>query len=88
MSRLLFDFQCAKGHVHEELVPAHWHSVPCDQCDLPANRIISPVRCALEGFSGAFPSAYDKWEKRRESRMKWERKNIERHGKTGIGHDK
>ena len=80
MSRLLFDFRCANGHVHEELVPAEWHSVPCDQCGYPANKVISPVRSRLDGISGDFPTAADQWEKRRESHMKQERRNRERHG--------
>ena len=79
MSKLLFDFRCANGHVHEELVPSTWLSVPCE-CGLPANRIISPVRSRLDGISGDFPTASDQWEKRRESHMKQERRNQERHG--------
>ena len=80
MSLRLFDFQCANGHVHEELVPAEWRSVPCDQCDQPANRLVSMPQIKLDGVSGDFPTATDKWEKRRESHMRQERRNQERHG--------
>jgi hypothetical protein len=80
MSARLFDFRCANGHTHEELVPEKWRSVPCDQCDQPANRLIAAPRAQLEGFSGAFPSAADAWEKRRESHMRKEKRNVERHG--------
>ena len=80
MGRMLFDFRCANGHTHEELVPPEWQSVPCDQCDQPANRIISPVRSQLEGITGSFPGAAMAWEKRRESHMAKEKKNMEKHG--------
>jgi hypothetical protein len=42
--------------------------------------MISPVRSVLEGFSGDFPTAADKWVRLRESRMKQERRDTERHG--------
>jgi len=77
---ILFDFRCANGHVHEELVPSTYWSVPCDQCNQPANRIITAVRSQLDGISGDFPTASAKWEKRRESHMAQEKKNMERHG--------
>ena len=80
MSKRLFDFRCANGHIHEELVPSDWRSVPCDQCNQPANRLIAAPHVQLEGITGAFPSAAAAWEKRRESHMAAERKNMERHG--------
>jgi len=80
MSWRLFDFQCVHGHVHEELVQPDVHGVLCDKCNEPAQRLISPVRSQLDGTSGDFPTAADQWEKRRESHMKQERRNQERHG--------
>ena len=80
MSHLLFDFQCANGHIQEALVPSTFRFMPCNQCDLSAKRIISPVRAQLEGITGSFPGAAAKWEKRRESHMAVERKNMARHG--------
>jgi hypothetical protein len=54
--------------------------VPCPLCGKPAMRKIPAPRSKLEGFSGDFPSAADKWEKRRESHMAKERRHMERHG--------
>jgi hypothetical protein len=42
--------------------------------------LIAAPRISLEGLSGDFPTAADQWEKRRESHMKKERRNQERHG--------
>jgi len=80
MSRRLFDFECASGHQHEELVQPDVRITFCPKCGRKARRIISPVRSQLDGTSGDFPTAADQWEKRRESHMKQERRNQERHG--------
>ena len=57
--RKIFDFQCPKGHVTEELVESET-SIQCE-CGRRAQRIISPIRCQLEGYSGDFPGAAAKW---------------------------
>ena len=80
MNYRLFDFECVKGHRHELLVDKDVRIYECSTCGLPANRMVSAPRCKLEGFSGAFPTAADKWVNDRESHMKRERKNVERHG--------
>ena len=80
MSRLLFDFECPNRHRHEALVQADIRKVNCPKCGHFARRIISPVRSQLDGTSGDFPTAADQWERRRESHMKQERRNQERHG--------
>jgi len=41
---------------------------------LDAKRVISPVRSNLEGISGDFPDAHDRWVKRREQHMAHERR--------------
>jgi len=35
----------------------------CGSCGGEAKRIISPIRCTLEGVSGDFPGAAMKWER-------------------------
>ena len=80
MSYRIFDFECANGHRQELMVGADVRVQTCSVCGLPADRALSAPRCKLEGFSGAFPTAADKWERNRESHMKQERKNVERHG--------
>ena len=80
MSLRIFDFQCAAGHKHEQFVNADTRTVKCETCGKPAQRLIAAPRCQLEGITGDFPSAAMKWEANRESHMKKERKNQERHG--------
>jgi hypothetical protein len=69
----LFDFRCPDGHKFEDLVKSDVTASRCS-CGLDAKRIISPVRSNLEGISGDFPDAADKWVKRRESHIAHERR--------------
>lgn len=78
--RRLFDFFCPNGHVHEDLVEPNLACKLCPTCGEMAWRVIAAPRAQLEGFSGAFPSAADKWEKNRESHMRKEKRNVDRHG--------
>lgn len=80
MSIRVFDFRCAAGHVTEHFVEAGTESVRCPECGEPAARQIAAPRSQLEGITGAFPGAAMAWEKRRESHMKKEKKNVENHG--------
>ena len=80
MALRMFDFCCAKGHVHELLVESDTRIVRCTTCGKTADRMIAAPRCQLEGLSGDFPSAAAAWEARRESHMKKERKNQKNHG--------
>lgn len=76
----VFDFRCAQGHVSEHFVEAGTQVVECPQCDQLALRQIATPRVQLEGITGAFPGATDKWARNRESHMRKERKNQENHG--------
>jgi hypothetical protein len=80
MSRLLFDFACAAGHVTEHFVDSSAEAVRCPECARVARRQVSAPRAKLEPFTGAFPSAADKWARDRESHMARERHNQENHG--------
>ena len=62
--RRLFDFKCPEGHITEELVEQET-TIRC-KCGLDAQRILSPIRCRLEGVSGDFPGAAIKWAKQHE----------------------
>lgn len=73
---MLFDFKCKScNHVIEEFSKSDdiSHTIMC-KCGGQMRRIISPVRSKLEGISGAFPTAYDKWDKKRQQHMKVEAK--------------
>ena len=69
----LFDFRCPDGHKFEDLVRSDVTTSRCS-CGLDAKRIVSPVRSRLEGISGDFPDAHDKWAKRRKQQIAYERK--------------
>lgn len=75
----VFDFRCPAGHVTEHFVEDNIQEVQC-HCECMAERMISAPRVQLEGITGSFPGAADKWERTRESHMAKERKNQESHG--------
>lgn len=79
MALRVFDFRCPQGHVTEHFVEADIQEVQC-HCECLAERQVAAPRAQLEGFTGSFPGAADKWEKRRESHMRKEKKNLENHG--------
>jgi hypothetical protein len=73
--RQLRDFRCDEcGTTHEEYIDSDVRAVECPSCSGVATSIISPVRFTLEGTSGDFPTAYQKWDKRRQEKMKQEYK--------------
>jgi len=76
----MFDFKCPAGHITEALVDDHVRNNFCGVCGEVASRIISPVRCKLEGFTGDFPSAYRKWEENLAEATRVEEKRIANHG--------
>jgi hypothetical protein len=56
----IFDFRCPDGHTTEHFVSDDVRQVRCN-CGAESERIISPIRFHLEGASGHFPTATDKW---------------------------
>lgn len=62
MPKRLFDFSCGE-HVFERFTDDSTRSVPCPQCDKEAIRLVSAPSVKLEGITGAFPGAYDRWER-------------------------
>lgn len=64
---ILYDFKCVKcGNIEEKLVDKAVHIDQCSECGRASTRQISPVRCKLEGITGHFPDAADKWAKQHE----------------------
>jgi hypothetical protein len=61
MAKRLFDFRCKNNHVEERFIDTQFVEVECSKCGELASRLISPVRSKLEGITGAFPTAYDRW---------------------------
>jgi hypothetical protein len=59
----MFEFACDSGHITEKFIDETVKQVECSVCGEVANRIMSSVRCSLEGITGDFPGAYAKWNK-------------------------
>lgn len=65
MSRKIFDARCTSCNTVFEVFDYLDAPVGCS-CGAVAKRIISPVRCKLEGTSGDFPGAAIKWAREHE----------------------
>lgn len=59
--RKLFEFVCSKGHLTEKYIDDETRAISCPLCGEQSVRLISTPRINLEGFTGAFPGAADKW---------------------------
>ena len=59
--RILNDFECANGHVTERYTDHYVKEIQCLYCDLLAQRQLASPRSRLEGITGAFPTASDRW---------------------------
>ena len=75
--RRMFEFKCEDNHITEALVDDTVRELSCRACGKQATRIVSSVRSNLEGITGAFPGAYDSWERKRSEKMAQERKRSE-----------
>lgn len=84
MALRMFEFVCDNGHITEKLVKDDVREVSCSVCEGLASRIMSAVRCNLEGITGDFPGAYRKWNNvhREASRVANKRRN--EHGPSSI----
>lgn len=86
----LFDFQCNDcDHVFEDWDTSDRSARPdCPKCGAPgATRLISTPRLDYTSMvasgsssSDAFTTGIDKWAKRREEKIRIEKRNMERHG--------
>lgn len=72
--RRMFEFVCEDGHISEALVDETIRELACRACGKPSTRIVSAVNMKLEGISGAFPTAYDAWNRKRSEKLAQERK--------------
>ncbi len=70
----LFDFLCDNAHITERLVDESVRVLTCPECGKEAHRLIPSPQVKLEGITGAFPGAYDRWEKVRAEKLKQEQK--------------
>lgn len=64
--KLIRDFHCDRcGSDLERYVDSETRSIACD-CGSEARRVIGTPRIALEGITGSFPGAHDRWARVRE----------------------
>lgn len=68
--RILNDFQCSEGHITEHLVVHNQNTVVCPVCGKRAQRQLAAPRSKLEGITGSFPGAADRWAKVHEQAAK------------------
>jgi hypothetical protein len=76
----VFDFRCEAGHVTEHFIHAETLVVNCKQCGKIAHRMIPAPRSNLEGITGHFPGAADKWVRNRNQKMREEKRITDNHG--------
>jgi hypothetical protein len=69
----MYDFVCENGHRIERYCNYELQSVPCE-CGGIANRIISAPSINLEGWSGSFPGAANKFDRKHLEKLAAERK--------------
>lgn len=88
----VYDYHCPVcGSIDERFVRDEGETQFCSRVHVgetnlvTMTRLIPAPRANLEGFTGAFPGAADKWVKTREKRMAEERKHKDRHGTEWIG---
>jgi hypothetical protein len=72
--KIINDFLCDEGHVTEALRDDSVRTISCPICGKDAVKAVSAPTIKLEGFSGAFPDAYDRWTRVRAEKLKQEQK--------------
>lgn len=72
--KIMSDFLCDDGHVTEALRDDSVRTITCPICGKDAVKAVSAPTIKLEGFSGAFPDAYDRWARVRAEKLKQEQK--------------
>ena len=70
----MFEFLCDNDHLTEQFIDENVRTAICRECNTLAMRQISTPRINLEGITGAFPGAADKWVKKRAEKLKQEQK--------------
>ena len=79
MSKRIYDFVCPNDHVTESLVDSDHTTAKCTVCSKDAIRVVSAPRIKLDGCSGHFPSASDRWVQVRAEKLKQEKKQNASH---------
>lgn len=65
--RTLRDFVCGTcGQCVEKLVDSEYHTIECPECHGDAVQQMGMPTVRLEGITGSFPGAHEKWARIRE----------------------
>ena len=72
--KIMSDFICDEDHVTEALREDSVRTISCPICGKDAVKAVSAPTIKLEGFTGAFPDAYDRWTRVRAEKLKQEQK--------------
>jgi putative FmdB family regulatory protein len=67
---ILFDFRCKDCTYMFERLTKGDEAPQCPECGGPTTRLIATPTISLEGLSGHFPTAADKWAKKHEDEAK------------------
>ena len=60
----VFDFKCGScGHTYELFTDSDTRTDNCPICGGVSDRLVAAPRFKLEGVTGDFPTAYDRWAK-------------------------
>lgn len=74
--RTIRDFLCGTcGQVSEKLVDSDYHTIECPECHGDAVEQLSMPTVRLEGITGSFPGAADRWARIREDNARIKAKN-------------
>jgi len=65
---ILYDWKCKRGHGFEELTSPTMKELDCPTCGETATRLVSAPRALLDGCSGDFPGAAQKWERQHQAK--------------------
>lgn len=80
MPKRIFEFECPEGHISEHLVDSEVRLWTCPVCSKVSARTVSAPQVKLEGITGSFPGAYDRWERVRKEKLAVERKQAASRG--------
>ena len=72
--KIMSDFLCDEGHVTEALREDSVRTISCPMCGKDAVKAVSAPTIKLEGFTGAFLDAYDRWARVRAEKLQQEKK--------------
>jgi hypothetical protein len=74
MTKRIYEFVCKNDHINEIYVDSAVRTVNCQVCSQDAERMISSPAIKLEGWSGSFPGAANKFDRIHREKLKAEQK--------------